>query len=147
MKTLLGIFMILLALIVLNSCGPKGDRGDVGPQGPQGPSCTVSTVLPSVSVPNGGALMVCPDTSQALIHNGTDGAPGTSVSMIKFCTGYTTTYPSSFPEYGTCVGGQLYGVYWDRTNAWEALVAPGYYSSTSTSAPCNFSVGANCTIY
>lgn len=77
---------------------------------------------------------------------GPQGKPGTGVSKIQFCPGYTTTYPTTFPEYGTCIEGQLYAVYWDTHNAWEALIVPGYYKSTSTSAPCNFTVFDNCTV-
>lgn len=83
---------------------------------------------------------------------GNNGAPGsngqdaTPITAVKFCIGATTVYPTSFPEYGFCINGKIYATYWDGTNAWTAEVVPGYYSSTSTSAPCSFSVTANCVI-
>lgn len=138
----------LLGLIFLIGCGPQGIQGVPGPAGPPGApgvGCSVSPVTASPSAPNGGSLIACPN-SQALVLNGTNGAPGTSVAMVQFCPQYTTNYPSVFPEYGTCVGNSLYAVYWDGKNAWEAMVAPGQYDSTSTSAPCDFTVLANCSI-
>lgn len=77
---------------------------------------------------------------------GPQGPPGTQVTMVQFCTNYNTNYPSTFPEYGFCVNGNLYATYWDGTDAWTSEVVPGNYESTSTSAPCNFSVSQNCAI-
>jgi hypothetical protein len=65
---------------------------------------------------------------------------------VQFCTGYTTTYPSVFPEFGFCINSQIYAVYWDGKNAWEGEIVPGYYDSTSTSAPCDFTVSAGCEV-
>ena len=78
---------------------------------------------------------------------GASGSPGTQVIMVQFCSNAgPTAYPSTFPEYAECINGNLYAVYWDGRNAWLAEVVPGYYASTSTSAPCNFTVYANCQV-
>lgn len=97
----------------------------------------------------GGAEIVCVN-SEAFIPNGAAGSqgvagiPGSSVVAIKLCPNApNTSYPSSFPEYGLLIAGVLYGVYWDHTNSWLAQLSPGYYSSTSTSAPCSFTVNSD----
>ena len=77
---------------------------------------------------------------------GLPGANGSTVTMVQFCPSYNTSYPSIFPEFGMCINDILYATYWDGKNAWTAEVVPGYYESTSTSAPCNFTVSANCVI-
>lgn len=97
--------------------GPKGDTGEIGPIGNTGPS-------------------------------GPTGAPGqdaSSVTPVPLCTGQTT-YPTAFAEYGLCIGGSLFGVYWDRTNAWLTILPPGNYTSTSTSVPCTLTVSPNCVV-
>lgn len=85
---------------------------------------------------------------------GSQGVPGprgpkgeaANIGMIKFCPGYDTVYPRTFPEFGMCVSDVLYAVYWDKQNAWLAEVVPGRYDSTSTSAPCSFTVKPMCKI-
>lgn len=79
---------------------------------------------------------------------GPPGAPGLPADAIpvKFCPSYTGAYPGPFPEYGLCMGGNLYAVYWDKKNAWLAQVYPGHYASTSTSAPCSFTVLPACKV-
>jgi hypothetical protein len=78
--------------------------------------------------------------------SGVNGTNGNGVTMVQFCPNVTTMYPSTFPEFGFCVGGILYATYWNGTNAWTAEIVPGVYMSTSTSAPCNFTVVTNCGI-
>lgn len=77
---------------------------------------------------------------------GVPGLPGTVVTAVQFCPNYTTTYPSSFPEYGVCINGSLYATYWDGHQAWTAKIVPGDYTTTATGAPCNFKVVSGCTI-
>lgn len=77
-------------------------------------------------------------------RDGVDGEDGDSVTMVRFCAGQTTVYPTSFPEYGFCIGGVLYGTYWDGHQAWTAQIAPGAYRSTATGLGCNFTVTSNC---
>lgn len=79
---------------------------------------------------------------------GIPGPPGEAakIGMIKFCPGYDTVYPRTFPEFGMCISDVLYAVYWDKHNAWLAEAVPGRYESTSTSAPCSFTVGPKCKV-
>jgi len=107
--------------------GPQGDIGQTGPQGIQGPQGETGQTGQT------GA------TGQA-------GQNGTGIQTIQFCTSYSGTYPSVFPEYGFLIGGKLFAVYWDGVNAWESQVYPGTYESTSTSAPCNFIVNSDGTV-
>lgn len=96
--------------------GPKGDTGDKGDTGPAGPP-------------------------------GINGANGTPVNAVQFCSEQgSTVYPSHFPEYGLCISGALYGVYWNGTDAFLAEIVPGAYQSTSTGLKCNFTVAEGCLI-
>lgn len=107
---------------------------------------------------NQSSFAVCNGANGSNGTNGAQGAQGpqgepgaagqntTPITAVQFCPGYTTNYPSTFPEFGLCLNSQIYAVYWDGHNAWLALVAPGYWASTSTSAPCNFHVLANCQV-
>jgi Collagen triple helix repeat (20 copies) len=154
------------------SPGPQGSPGLPGPQGSPGPqgiqgiqglsgeSCQVTPLPVSSPVPNGGSLISCPNSSSVVLNgtngnngsngqdgqNGINGTNGTIISTVQFCSGYNSIYPSSFPEVGVCISGSIYAVYWDGRNAWLSEIVPGYYTSTSTSAPCNFTVQSNCTI-
>lgn len=68
-------------------------------------------------------------------------------TTVQFCPNAgPTAYPNTFPEYGLCINGNIFAVYYDGKNAWLAEIVPGYYASTSTSAPCNFTVSANCQV-
>lgn len=115
-----------------------------------------------------GVQINCPDGTNSFVSNGAIGAQGSAgsvgatgstgasgtngsngtdappVTMVQFCSSYTTTYPSSFPEWGFCVQGHLFATYYDGSNAWTAEIVPGTYNSTSTSAPCSFVVSNNC---
>lgn len=101
-----------------------------------GTNCTVEQV-------SGGANIVCGSDS-VFVANGQN--TSNPVTMVQFCPGYTTTYPSTFPEFGICISGNIYAVYWDSSNSWLSEVVPGQYLSTSTSAPCTFTVLSNCQI-
>lgn len=89
---------------------------------------------------------VCNGTTGPQGQQGPAGTDIASVSVVQFCTGYTTSYPGTFPEYGICIANKIYGVYWDHTNSWLAEVVPGAYNSTSTTAPCSFTVASGCLI-
>lgn len=69
-----------------------------------------------------------------------------SVIIVQFCPTAHGIYPTTFPEYGECIGNKIYAVYWDGANSWLTEVLPGVYKSTSTSVPCNFTVGLNCIV-
>lgn len=111
-----------------------------------------------------GATISCPDGSSAQIMNGTNGLSGTNgtngsngsngsngtdgtvVQSVQFCPNYTLSYPSMFPEVGFCIDNKIYAVYYDGKNAWMSVIPPGSYASTSTSAPCNFTVAPGCVV-
>jgi hypothetical protein len=111
------------------------NNGQDGANGLSGASCTVAQV-------SGGVEVTCGSNTE-FVANGTN---ATSITIVQFCPNFQTTYPSTFAEVGICVGGQILAVYWDKTNAWLSSIPQGYYSSTSTSAPCNFTVLPNCQI-
>lgn len=80
-------------------------------------------------------------------NTGPQGVAGTSIITVQFCQNFTSTYPSSFPEYGLCINNQLYGVYWDvNLGAFLAYLPPGLYKSTNASEACVFSVVQGCEI-
>lgn len=119
-----------------------------GPSGAPGTPCTVSKV-------DGVSTISCPDGTSSAIQDGLAGSigpqgivgpagqPASQVTVVQFCPGYTTSYPSVFPEFGFLINGKIYATYWDGKNAWTAQVVPGYYQSTSTTAPCNFTVNSD----
>ncbi len=120
--------------------GAKGEKGDPGAQGLQGIQGAVG--------PQGLQGIMGPSGPQGVIGPagipGVSGAPGTLVTFVKFCN-EVTNYPSTFPEYGLCVSGQLFAVY-STHGGFGVLVPPGYYSSHGVNSSCNFTVGANCAI-
>jgi len=79
-------------------------------------------------------------------NQGPAGANGSVVTAIQFCPNVYTNYPNTFPEFGLCINGILYATYWDGSNAWTAEIPAGVYKSTSTSAPCDFTVVTDCGI-
>lgn len=113
----------------------------------------ITPVNCSVELIDNGSIITCPDGSSTIISNGKDGEKGevgqngssTEIVSIKLCP-YTDNYPNVFPEYAVCIDNELFGVYWDSKNAWLAKIIPGYYASTSTSAPCTFEVKENCEV-
>lgn len=133
-------------------------NGKDGLKGPNGDNALPCTVSPSAN----GATINCPDGSTTELKNGTNGTQGgvgltgpigpkgeagTSVTVSQFCPNYTASYPSTFPEYGLCIGDNLYAVYASATQGtFLAFLPPGAYTSTSNSAMCSFSVGANCAV-
>lgn len=113
-------------MLLISACqGPQGDNGAVGAKG--------STGAVGATGPQGlpGA-------------NGINGVNGTEVVAIKFCPG-SAVYSSTFPEYGLCIGGNLYAVY-STNGGFLALLPPGEYRSNAVSSRCDFVVKANCEI-
>lgn len=144
--------LILTLLLASPSCGKPGATG--------APGHNASPCIVTSNTTLGGSTILCPDGSSTQIYNGQNGAqgpkgdtgavgpqgaPGTSVAPIQFCSNVIEHYPNSFPEFGFCIGGVLYAVYWDGTHAFEALIAPGRYVSTSPQG-CSFTVSANCEV-
>jgi hypothetical protein len=152
---------LILIMFLLAGCGtpPQGPKGDPGPMGPTGPSgaagpagapgangssCSVSQVSASSAAPNGGSLIKCSDGTQSLIVNGVDGRNGTLVTPIQFCPG-TPSYPSTFPEVGFCIEGDIYAVY-SANDGFLTKIEPGTWESNAVGSRCNFHVGSNCTV-
>lgn len=139
--------LALAMLLVLGACGrdyntivyhgkdgakgDKGDKGDTGSQGPQGIDGIQG--LPGSQGPQGVA--------------GLPGLPGTNgsvVTFVKFCT-QVTNYPSTFPEYGLCVDGDVYAVY-SANGGFGVKLPQGTYNSNAINSSCTFVVGSNCSI-
>ena len=82
---------------------------------------------------------------------GTNGAPGPqgnpgglNVTTVQFCPG-TPAYPSTFPEVGFCIQGNIYAVY-SANDGFLTEVIPGAYTSNAIGSSCNFTVLANCEV-
>lgn len=78
-------------------------------------------------------------------HDGTNGAPGTTISSVQFCPGSIATYPTTFPEIGFCIEGNLYAVY-SANDGFLTEIPPGQYLSNAIGSSCNFTVLSNCVI-
>ena len=134
------MFFYILAgilLVMLAGCGQlKGQSGATGPAGAPGAPAKPCVV----TIVTNGVQIACPGSAPETVYN------GSSVAPVQFCQGIQTVYPNSFPEFGLCVSGTLYGVYYDGTNAWMAQIVPGVYKSTATGLQCTFSVGNNCEV-
>jgi len=127
------IMMLLLSACKGNSgatiVGPKGDIGPIGDTGPAGINGTNGS-----NGTNGqdGAV-------------GPKGADGTIITPIQFCPNVHPVYPSTFPEYGVCINGNIFAVY-SANDGFLALIPPGVYSSNAIGSSCTFTVLANCQI-
>jgi len=153
----------LIILTLLSSCAekvfnalPQGPQGVRGNDGVDAKPCVAKAVT-------GGVELTCPGQDTQFIANGAEGDAGqmgatgpkgstgaagqdaTPVTMVALCGGQQVS-PSAFAEYAMCIQGDLYGTYWDGHNAWTTKLPPGNYSSTSTTLPCNLTVGPNCTV-
>lgn len=67
--------------------------------------------------------------------------------IVQFCPGITPLYPSTFPEQGICIDGQLYAIL-DQSNGYDYLtiIPSGQYTSEATNASCSFTVSDNCVV-
>jgi hypothetical protein len=113
------LFIVVLVMMLVG-CG----KGDTGAQGRQGIAGNIGAT---------GAA-------------GPAGSDGNSITPVQFCAGQPQVYPSSFPEYGLCINGDIYGVYWDNTNSFLAKLSPGAYTSTSTGLQCTFNILPGCVV-
>lgn len=162
-KYLFSVLCLLSACapqVVVGPSGPQGPSGVAGPQGTQGSNglSIVATTLAATATqcPSGGSVVLLAqdtdnngvwnisDTPQTslVVCNGQNAVP---VTPVQLCSG-VTTYPNSFPEFGFCINNTLFGTYWDGHNAWTAEIAPGHWSSTSSSVSCNFTVTSGCNV-
>jgi hypothetical protein len=161
---------MIMALVLLSACGRPGPSGIAGPaghdgtngsngtdgiNGTNGTSCGVSDVPANAAAPNGGSLITCGNTQSLVLNgtnglngsNGTDGTNGTSgtvVAPIQFCSG-SGSYPSTFPEVGFCIGGNIYAVY-SANGGFLTEVLPGTWSSDGINSSCTFTVGPDCKV-
>lgn len=136
MKYLIFILVCLLAFV-----GCHSDFNGVSV------NCSVTNIVASVSIPNGGVEISCPGSNPAILLNGTNGLNGldaTQIRTVQFCPG-TTVYPSTFNEVGFCINNQLWGVY-SLNNGFLTQIVPGAYSSNAIGSSCNFVVLPNCVI-
>jgi hypothetical protein len=146
---------LFLFTLVLAGCGSPD-----GVSFSEAPSCTVNQTT-------SGVVVRCPDGSGAIVSNGPQGTQGiqgqqgvagstgpagaqgiagTSVVMVQFCSAsFVASYPSTFPESGLCIGGQLYGVY-SANGGFLSVLPPGAYSSDGINSSCNFTIATNCSI-
>ena len=76
--------------------------------------------------------------------DGKQGSPGTTITSVQFCPG-VPSYPSTFPETGLCINGNIYAVYSANDGFWT-LIPPGIYHSNAIGSSCNFTVMSNCVI-
>lgn len=154
--------------------GEQGNAGTNGVNGADGISCSIAQTSTGADVTCGSNTVSIANGTNGLNGNdgnngidgtngtngidgtngtngvdGTNGTDGTIVTPIQFCSQYgATVYPSNFPEYGICINGNIYAVYWDQANmnAWFAEIVPGLYMSTATGLMCDFVVAPNCVI-
>lgn len=112
--------VVLSLLIGLAACCQKGDQGVIGPVG-----------IPGQEGPVG--------------RQGDAGVPGTAITVIQFCPGVVPTYPTTFPEVGFCIEGQIYAVY-SKNDGFLTLIPPGNYNSNAVGSSCNFTVDLNCVV-
>lgn len=115
----------------VGSPGPQGNTGDAGATGPTGSTgATGQTGNTGSTGPTG--------------PQGSPGTPGTTITWVQFCSD-VPSYPSTFPEGGFCIAGNLYAVY-SQYDGFLVLVTPGTYHSKGIDSSCNFVVGLNCTV-
>jgi len=124
----------LILLTMLTACG-DAYVPIVGPQGPQG------SQGPAGEKGDAGADGQDGQDGQ----QGPAGADGTVITVVQFCPNHTPNYPSTFPEFGLCIEGQLYAVY-STNGGFLALIPPGTYSSNAVGSACTFTVSAGCVV-
>lgn len=76
---------------------------------------------------------------------GPAGANGTAITVVQFCAGVTPSYPSTFPETGLCINGNIYAVY-SANDGFLTEIVPGAYNSNAIGSSCSFTVLPNCLI-
>lgn len=166
------IFAIVITMCLITiSCSPKngkdGIQGLPGLPGTPAEPISVSTLPASLAeCPTGGTKVQVGTSSylscngatgltgadgQTIIgpqgpagSNGTNGIDATPITIVQFCIA-TPSYPTSFPEVGICLGGNLYAVY-SQYDGFLVYVPPGVYHSHAVGSSCNFTVAANCQI-
>ncbi len=113
------IFCIIFASLFIESCAKPGPSEVNG-----------TTGQPGVSIAG---------------PQGIPGTPGTALTFVQFCPGFTQNYPSTFAESGFCVNGQMWAIY-SANGGFLAELPPGTYSSNGINASCTFTLEANCVV-
>jgi hypothetical protein len=148
---------IILTFLLCSCKGDKGTTGSIGIPGLNGTNAQPCTVIAA----SNGAEIVCPDGTSEFVNNGINGQsivgpigpagpqglPGvdlTPITWVQFCQA-TPSYPSTFPEGGLCINGNIYAVY-STNDGFLTLVPPGAYTSDGVGSSCNFTILANCQI-
>jgi len=168
----IGLVVVVTFATGCASQGPPGTPGATGPSGapgisPAAPAISIITAT-TAQCPNGGSVIVI-NTTDTVVCNGDtgpqgivgpqgipgttgglgpQGAPGTDITPItavQFCPNVTPSYPSTFPETGLCIAGNMYGVY-SENGGFLTYLPPGAYSSDGIDASCTFTIGTNCSI-
>ena len=129
---------LVILLMVVACRGPRGDHGDLGSTGAQGP--TGSNGSNGVNGSQGPQGIQGPAGIDGL-----NGADGTQITVVQFCKDVTPSYPSTFPESGLCINGNLYGVY-SANDGFLAYLPPGAYYSNAVGSNCNFTILLNCVV-
>lgn len=119
------IFAILVALVLSGGCkGAPGMQGPAGEQGEEGSVGSVGAVGPA----------------------GPAGSNGTIITVVQFCQGTSgSEYPTTFPEVGLCINGNIYAVY-SANDGFLTEIVPGVYDSNAVGSACTFTVEEGCLI-
>lgn len=159
------VIMFIVTIFLLSGChnysanvgevlgctlaGNGCDDGRTGPQGEAGQdaaSCTVSSVSPGPVAPNGGAQLICPNGSSALLLNGEpgeDGIPPFGITkVVKPCPGIFGSNPEILLILSdrTVIASVSQAASGNNTRL--AIVTPGSYVTTDGRG-CLFTVHSN----
>jgi hypothetical protein len=157
LRVFMVVAMIVVGLYLLTGCSQY--------QADAGTPSVYTTPANAQECPSGGTIVVVNGYPYTICNGlaGASGSPGsvgpagpvgepglpglnaTPVTTVRFCPSNTAVYPTTFPEYGICLGGQLYGVY-SANGGFLALLPPGAYSSDGINDSCTFTIKANCVV-
>jgi hypothetical protein len=157
-------YLICVLLVAFMGCGkgPQGIPGSPGGNGERGAAAVTGPVVEAGAACESGmgTIVSFYSDDQALGHyavgdtylnsimtcDGMNGANATPVTVVQFCpASFVPTYPSTFPEVGFVINGQIYAVY-SLNNGFLTLLTPGNYSSDGVNASCNFVVNSDGTV-
>jgi hypothetical protein len=131
MKFIMFISAIVMLYLTI-SCGKDGVPGRNGKDGVGG-----INGIQGPAGQNGGNGSNGIDGLQ-----GPPGEDGESITVIQFCPGVVSSYPTSFPEVGFKINGKIYAVFSSGGNAGLVELVPGTYITTTTGLACTFIVKA-----
>lgn len=157
--------LMYLALFALTGCAPY-NRGKQGLQGSPakplpvlvrpatasecpygGSNVTIGTAVTSICNGATGSTGSTGSPGESIVGPaGSNGIPGTVISIVQFCPGVVASYPTTFPEVGLCIDSKLYAVY-SANEGFLAYIPPGLYESNAVGSACTFTVLENCVIH